>query len=152
MPSAVATPGPPAAKVRADLIAGLPFGIWLSVLLVLVILVPMVTIQVMVAGPLLHQRGPRLSVLLPYLERAFPATALIGLTCGWVGGFAAWEIFLRHNLDVRKPLLWTLPLIGTLALALTGALRGWAWPVRLLLHAVWLVSLGLLAVQWMAFR
>src|SRR5262249_27118947 len=41
-----------AAKVRADLIAGLPFGTWISVLLVLVVGVPMVTVQVMVAGPL----------------------------------------------------------------------------------------------------
>ena len=42
-------------KVRADLIAGIPLGIWLGALSLLTMEMLIYTIMVMVAGPLLRQ-------------------------------------------------------------------------------------------------
>jgi hypothetical protein len=36
-------------------------------------------------------------------------------------------------------------------LVLTGILRGWPWPLRLLLHASWLFCMGSLVARWMSF-
>jgi uncharacterized membrane protein YoaK (UPF0700 family) len=79
-------------------------------------------------------------VLLPYFERALPATILIA----FVLGFAAAEVLLRRYVNVRPLLIWFMLLLGLLALA--GALRGWPWPMRLVLHAAWLFTMGLLVV------
>jgi hypothetical protein len=139
-----------AAKIRADLIAGLPLGIWLGALTVLAGVMPMVTIQVMAAGPLLRRRGPSPAVLLPYLERTIPVTVLIALLGALLGSLAGAEILLRYSINVRPTLIWYLPAFGLLAVALTGVLRGWPWPLRLVLHAAWLVGLGMLAGRWAA--
>ena len=42
--------------------------------------------------------------------------------------------------------IWYLALLGLLALAVTSTLRSWPWPLRLLLHVSWLLSLILLTV------
>jgi hypothetical protein len=43
--------------------------------------------------------------------------------------------------------IWHLPLFGLLVLALVGSVRGWPWPVRLLLQAGWLVFAAMLAIR-----
>jgi hypothetical protein len=121
-----------------DLAAGIPPGIWLGALFVLTVGVPVLTAQVMAAGPLLRQQGPRLVVLLPYVEVAFPATVL------FVFAFAA---PVAHYFNVPL-LIWHLPLFGLLVLALTATLRGWPWPLRLLLHAGWIFSAGMAGLRW----
>ena len=126
-------------KIRLDLLTGIPPGIWLSALAVLVLGVLICTAQVMAAGPLLRRPGARGAVLLPYLEAAFPATVLIALAFGalLLGGY------------VQRPLqIWHLPLFGLLVLALTSTVRGWPWPLRLVLHVGWLVSAGMLAAWY----
>jgi hypothetical protein len=141
-------------KVRADLIARLPLGIWAGALVLLVIGVPLYTTQVMAAGSLLRQRGACLAILLPYLERAVPPMILLSTAAG----FAATETILgeslrqRFNIDLRSLRLWYLPVLALVMLALTSALRGWPWPVRLVLHAGWLVSYGLLMAQWLSMH
>ena len=57
------------------------------------------------------------------------------------------DFLLRHGIRARPALIWFAPLYGFLALAFTGSLRGWPWPLRLALHAGWLCCLGLLAAQ-----
>jgi hypothetical protein len=55
---------------------------------------------------------------------------------------------LEHifNLPLR---IWHLALFVLLGLALTGTLRGRPWPLRLLLHAGWLFSSGMVALRWL---
>jgi predicted Ser/Thr protein kinase len=129
-------------KVRADLIAGIPLGIWLGALGLLTMEVLLYTIMVMVAGPLLRQHGARPVVLLPYFERAFPTTTLIVLSAG----FLVAETLLRRVGNLGPLRVWYLALLGLLALAVTSTSRGWPWPLRLLLHVSWLLSLILLTV------
>jgi hypothetical protein len=129
-------------KIRADLIAGIPLGIWFAALVGLLGALPLLTAQVAAAGPLLRRLGVRPAVLLPYLERALPATTLIG----WVLSLTVGLPLVGRFVDVRPFLIWAPPLCGLLALALTGALRNWPWPVRLVLHAGWLGYFGVLAM------
>ena len=112
------------------------------------------TIQVMAAGPLLRCRGARPAVLLPYFEQTLPAMLLIALGFG----YAVAELLLRRMVNVRPALPWFLPLLGLLALAYTGAVRRWPWPVRLVLHAAWLLGVaayiallrtGVITIQWL---
>jgi hypothetical protein len=137
-------------KIRADLIARLPLGIWVGVLVLLVWVVPLYTTQMMAAGPLLRRHGVCSAVLLPYLERAIPTMVLIGLVVGFVLAEPFMrEFLLRYHIDTRSQRIWVLPMLPLLVAALTSTLRGWPWPVRLVLHAGWLVSMGLLVRQWL---
>jgi serine/threonine protein kinase len=133
-------------KIRADLIAGLPFGIWLGALAVLIWYMPVFTIQVMAAAPLLRRQGLRPAVLLPYVERAFPATVLIALGFGLLAiPLVLRTALLEVKINMGILLLMYLPLLGLLVLALTSTLRGWPWPLRLVLHAGWLCTVAALA-------
>jgi eukaryotic-like serine/threonine-protein kinase len=134
-----------AAKIRADLMAGIPQAFWAAAVMLLTVVVPIFTLQVMAAGPLVRQRGVRVSLLWPYLERAFPATAMIVLALQLVAVATLFSAAL-----VAPLLLWYVPLFVTLPLALIGAMRGWRWPVRLLLHTAWLLSAALLVSRWMS--
>jgi hypothetical protein len=135
-------------KVRADLIAGLPLGIWLSVLLLLPFAVLIFTTQVMAAGPLLRRPGPGPPVLVPYLERALPSTVLIALGCGFAVTPLLRPQLIRVPINVLSVLISYLPLFGLLVLALTATRRGWPWPLRLVLHAGWLLGVALPTVLW----
>jgi predicted Ser/Thr protein kinase len=124
-------------KIRADLIAGIPLGIWLGALALLTMEMLIYTILVMVAGPLLRQHGARPIVLLPYFERAFPTITLIAMSAGYLVA----EFLLRHMVNSAPLRIWYLPLLALLALAVGSTLRRWPWPVRLLLHSSWLLCL-----------
>jgi predicted Ser/Thr protein kinase len=129
-------------KVRADLIAGIPLGIWSGALGLLTMEVLIYTIMVLAAGPLLREHGARPVVLLPYFERAFPTITLIALAAGLVVA----ETLLRHMVKFGQLRTWYLTLLGLMALAVLSTWRGSPWPLRLLLHVSWLFSLALLTV------
>ena len=76
----------------------------------------------------------------------------MGLTSAFVISLAMPGALLRQGIDIRLHTLWYLPVIGMLALALTGTLRGWAWPLRLLLHVGWPSSMLLLVAQVLIAR
>jgi hypothetical protein len=127
------------AKLRGDLIAGIPPGVWLGALWLFAVYGTMFTMHVMAAGPLLRRHGPRPAVLWPYFERVIPATFLIMLAIG----LAAVAVATRYlHIAYIAPLLLIahLPLLGLLGLAVTSTWRGWVWPVRLLLHASWVLG------------
>jgi predicted Ser/Thr protein kinase len=129
-------------KIRADLIAGIPLGIWLGALSVLTIEMLIYTIMVLVAGPLLRQHGARPVVLLPYFEWTFPIITLITLSAGYV----AVELLLRHMVNIAPMRVWYLPQLALLALAVVSTLRRWPWPARLLLHSSWVLCLLVFSV------
>jgi hypothetical protein len=93
----------------------------------------------MAAGPLLRRQGPRLAVLLPCVEVSVLATVL------FVFAFSA-PLGHYFNLPLR---IWHALLFVLLGLVLTGTLRGWPWPLRLLLHAGWLFSANMVALRWL---
>jgi hypothetical protein len=103
-------------------------------------------IQVMTAGRLLRRRGVHPAMLLPYQQRTVPVTFLVDLSGALIGTHTV----LRYSIDLRPTLIGYPPTFGLLALALTGALRGWPWPVRLGLHAGRLAGIGMLAAHWVA--
>jgi predicted Ser/Thr protein kinase len=125
-------------KIMTDLTAGIPPGIWFGAMFVLAVSVPVFTAQVMTAGPLLRRHEPSLAMLLPYFEVSVPATVL------FVFAFAA-PASQYFNIPLQ---IWHLPMFGLLVLALTATLRGWPWPLRLLLHAGWLFSAGMAGLRW----
>jgi hypothetical protein len=140
-------------KMRADLVARAPLGIWLAVLGLLTMALLVFTTQAMVAGPLLRRLGARHAVL-PYLERAIPATLLIFLVPGFaLGAVLVQSQVIDLNLLGLKINLWSalasyLPMFGFLALWLAAALRGWAWPVRLALAVGWLLGAVVPSIYW----
>jgi hypothetical protein len=135
-------------KLRADLIAGIPLGIWLAALMVLAMAVPMFTVQVMAAGPLLRRHGVSLAVVLPYCERAFPAVLLLTTPISLVAAFTLARTYLPPSFDFRPLFICYASLFGLLALALTSTLRGWGWLPRLVLHLGWLLGVVWLVVLW----
>lgn len=144
-------------KIRTDLIAGFPLGIGLMVVLIIPTSLMIFTIQCLAAGPLLRRHGARRAVLLPYCERAIPATLLAAM--GWslfVGTIllrphvseATARGFSAANVHVGAALLSYLPMFGLLVLAIVGTLRQWRWPLRLSLHTGWLLGLIIPMVLW----
>ena len=141
-------------KLRADLLAGAPFGIWLAVPVIMIFTPLMFATQTMLAGPLLRRLGVRPALLLPYLERAIPATMLTIMAPGFV--LAAILVssnvfnFEEHNIHINplSAMASYVPMVSFAALALTSALRGWAWPVRMALHAGWIAGAAVPTIYW----
>jgi hypothetical protein len=74
---------------------------------------------------------------------------LIALGLGLLGGLAAAEILrTRFGIDLHAFLFWYIPVLTLLVLTLIGIWRGCTWPLRMVLHAGWLLGLGLVAVRW----
>jgi hypothetical protein len=125
-------------KLRTDLIARIPLGIWWSMLYILGVSESICIAGTMAGGPVVRRHGRSLAVFLPCLEIGFPCTLLVGLAFG-----VPFTLFLsRATLEV-----WHAVLALFLMLALVAALRGSPWYVRLLLQAGWLFALVMLAVH-----
>jgi serine/threonine protein kinase len=125
-------------KLRADLIARIPLGIWLSMLYILGVSESICIVGTMAGGPLVRRHGRSLAVILPGLEIGFPCTLLVGLAFG-----VPFTLFLeRATLEI-----WHAALALFLVLALVAALRRWPWYIRLLFQAGWLFALVMLDVH-----
>jgi hypothetical protein len=119
-------------KVLADLAAGVPLGLWLGALFCLVPTVVFVTGQTVVAGALLRRSGHVRGMIVRYAELS---VLVVLLGAGTIRRLAG--IVLGGG-DV--PMAAYLLLCGLMLLALVGALRGWPWPLRLVLHAAWVAA------------
>jgi hypothetical protein len=136
-------------KLRADLIAGLPLGIWFVAAGLLAVVVPLFALQVLIAGPLIRRHGLHPAVLIPYFERAFPLMLSLAML-----GFLAvlflpdWYL-LRFSRNFQRPaLVWYLPVLVLAVPAVMSTWRDWPWPLRVLLYSAWFVSIGLMAAQF----
>jgi ribonuclease P protein component len=125
-------------KLRADLTARIPLGIWLGILFMLGVCESVCIAGTMAAGPLVRRHGLAAAVILPYLEIVIPSTALLLLACGmllnpWVkkGDLEAWHLIMAMFL----------------LLAIVAALRRWPWYARLLLQAGWMFVIIFLAIK-----
>lgn len=113
-------------KLRADLLAGIPVGIWLSMLLMLGLCEGMSIGQTLVASLLLCRYKNVRTMIVPYIEFAVASMVALG-----GGGF----------LMLSAPFWWriaTLPVLGLVALVVMGILRQWPWQIRILLLGAWL--------------
>jgi tRNA A-37 threonylcarbamoyl transferase component Bud32 len=127
-------------KIRADLITGIPTGIWLGMLYIVGIFGGACTCETMAAGALLRRHGQLGPMVLPYVEIAVPSSILI---CGAFGALAGFyfNLFTLH--------VWHLSMVAFLVLTIVSILRGWHWAVRFALQFGWLLSLVLLAIAKM---
>jgi hypothetical protein len=110
---------------------GIPYGIWLGMVIVLGLMGPMFVVETLAAGSLLRRHGRVRRMIGPYFELVLPATLSI-LLAGGLLYRSAWGQF-----DQYKGILLVLPF---LALALTGVLRQWHGALRALLHVGWLAA------------
>jgi hypothetical protein len=124
-------------KVRADLLTGIPMGIWLGMLYIVGIFGGVCTCETMAAGALLRRHGQLGPMVLPYVETAVPSSVLICFAFGALAGFY-FNLFTLH--------VWHLSMVAFLVLAIVGILREWHWGVRVALQLGWFVSLILLGI------
>jgi hypothetical protein len=125
-------------KIRADLLAAVPLGIWRGLLLFLALAGPTALFETMAAGPLLRRGGRFATIVGAYLERSIPATSLV-LVC--VGAT------LRFWQDPSAIRSGYLSIVLFLALALVAAVRGWHWSLRLSFQAAWVGIVVVLLVE-----
>jgi predicted Ser/Thr protein kinase len=129
------------AKVYVDLLAGIPLGIGLAMLFMLVTFEVLAIGQTLGAGVLLRRHGRTRAMLLPYLEYAF-----IGTPGLYLAIFL--PIYWVYHGEVLAFILSALGSAG-LATALAGILRGWRWTARLPFYAL---SVALLVPVIYQFR
>jgi hypothetical protein len=126
-------------RLRAELTARIPLGIWWSMLYILVVSECICITGTMAGGPVVRRHGRSLAVIVPLLEIGYRSTLLVGMAFG-----LPFTIFLgRVTLEV-----WHAVLALFLVLALVATLRRSPWYIRLLLQAGWLFALVMLDIRW----
>jgi hypothetical protein len=125
-------------KLRADLIARIPLGIWLSMLYILGLSESICIAGTVAGGPLVRRHGRSFAAILLLLELGFPCTLLVGLA------FSVPFTFFLSRITLE---IWHAVLALFLVLALVAALRRSPWYVRLLMQAGWLFAGSMLAVH-----
>jgi hypothetical protein len=125
-------------KLRADLIARIPLGIWWSILCIFGVSECISITGTMVGGPLVRRHGRSLAAIVSCLELGFPCTLLVGMVLG-----IPFVLFVgRVSLDI-----WHAVLSLFLVLALLATLRGSPWYIRLLLQAGWVFAMVMLVIR-----
>ncbi len=132
-------------KIRADLMAHIPFGIWTGMLFVLVLYETVCVGGTLAASTLLRRYRRVRAVILPYLEFTVPATLL----CSIGISFLTAPYFHRVTggmlgAPLSSGSVWHLLLFLLLGLTITGVLRGWPWLARLSLQAGWVFAVAML--------
>jgi hypothetical protein len=110
---------------------GVPHGIWVGMVTVVVFMGLICILQTMAAGNLLRRHARVRQMIGPYLEVVIPAMLVIVLVSNY---------FLRWGVGLT-PHRWYFPAIPLMALALTAVLGRWHWSMRGVLHAGWLTAL-----------
>ncbi len=129
-------------KLRVELIAGFPVGLWLAMLVLVPFSVVVFTTQTALAGPRVRASRTIAATILGYMDSAIPATCLLVLVPSFVVALFLPPRFLeKTNIDIPLILLWNLPMLGLLGLALFAARRYWPLPARLALHVAWILAM-----------
>jgi hypothetical protein len=123
-------------KLRADLTAAAPFGIWLGLFFNLGMGVTVSLAETLAAGVLLRRGGGIRAMIGPYVELAIPGMLLVlGLSSG------ATRLSFKWFREQPGHLPAAVLALVLLALAVTAVLRGWHWLFRSVLHIAWLAGL-----------
>lgn len=120
-------------KVYLDQFTGIPIGLWLGAVSVLMMgMIPAIS-GTLIAGSLLQRKQRLAAILIPYMEIMGTASLaclfLVGNTVGQWSGFPI----------IAPPLHYQVPFYGLLFLASIAAYRCWNLPVRGVLHIVWIL-------------
>ncbi len=126
-------------KIRADLIFGIPRGIWLGVLNSFLVGVASGVGGTVAACRLLRRHGRSRAMAVLYAEMAVPATLLL---------LRIMNLFYNYFVRGRNTLgndwqtvVGSVALLSLLALAVIAAWRHWHWSIRALLVPVWVYAL-----------
>jgi hypothetical protein len=124
-------------KLRVDLVAGIPRGLALGLFPTLAICIIVAAFQTAAAGHLIRTR-PRWWVAAgAYAEFALTSVMLLNILVTVL--ILSWFV---PRLLPQGSYFWalalTVPQVVPMTLALVALFRGWRWPWRLPLHALWL--------------
>jgi serine/threonine protein kinase len=123
-------------KIMADQGARTQWGILLGLVFAVGTGVCVSVAETLAAGVLLRRIGRVRAVIWPYLELAVPGALLImALVSGGARLGVGW--FAGHPAQLLMAILS----VASLAAAVAAVLRGWHWPLRAALHAIWLASM-----------
>jgi hypothetical protein len=131
-------------KLRVELVAGIPQGLVLGLLPALLACVLLAPCETVAAAQLIRTRRRWWAAAGAYAEFAFTTLMLLNV-CVTVLLLSWFLPDVRPRLPYHWVLVLTVPLVTPMALAVVGLFRGWGWPWRLPLHAVWLSSVAVLA-------
>ena len=119
-------------KVYMDQFTGIPIGLWLGSIGVLIMGMTPAIFGTLLAGSLLQHQQRLVAILVPYMEIMGTASlACLFLVVNTVGRWSGFPI-------IAPPLHYQLPFYGLLFLASIAAYRCWKLPVRSVLHIVWI--------------
>jgi serine/threonine protein kinase len=123
------------AKLETDQIANLGSGILFLIFLSLAFVGPLCVGETLVAGRLLRRHGRARSAILPYCEMAVPAA----FTFWYLQSFLIWICFAPPVEGKLQFLIRTLICALAPVPAVVSVWRQWPWPLRVLLHAGWIL-------------
>jgi tRNA A-37 threonylcarbamoyl transferase component Bud32 len=130
-------------KMACDAVIGVQAALLQALPLFFTVLIVVPALQALVAGYLLRRYQRPWLVTLAYAERIVPLTLslLYSVVLIW-GTFVFRAMITAGWLGKFQHLAWRLEvLVVVLIVAQVAAWRGWPWPLRLLLHASWMVFL-----------
>jgi tRNA A-37 threonylcarbamoyl transferase component Bud32 len=128
-------------KMVCDTVIGIQTGMMKVILIYFGLLILIPAVETMAAGYLMRSYQRPWLVLGAYAERIIPMAMTLLMVV-----LLTWSVFFGGDQDPAlwfmrlKPGMWILVagFIVILVLAQVAAWRGWAWPIRLLLHAAWI--------------
>lgn len=129
-------------KIRSDLIAGLPIGLW-GGFSVFLMTMPLVMLGSIYAWRLQSHNWSKLYTFFKYIDAAFAFSILISFLI---------LLFLTRPLGAGiyiPPFFGTVMLVGALVIALAAAIKAWSWYLRVPIHLVWIVLVAFYCMQVM---
>jgi tRNA A-37 threonylcarbamoyl transferase component Bud32 len=130
-------------KMACDAVLGVQSGLLRSLLLYFTILIVAPALQGLMAGHLLRRYERPWPAIGAYAERMAPLTLSLLYVVALVwGGFLFQGVATESWFVKFQRQAWRLEvLVVMLIVAQVAAWRGWPWPLRLCLHAAWIVWL-----------
>jgi hypothetical protein len=128
-------------KMVCDAVIGGQTGLLWALPLYFTILILGPAVEAVAAGSLWRRYGRPWPVVGAYVERIIPLALSLIFGCQLVlAPFGLWAIGTEDWLGTFQRSYWPLAVaVAVLIAAQAASRRGWPWPLRLLLHASWVV-------------
>ena len=119
---------------------GLPYGIWVGMTFSLFVMNFICIVGTLAAGMLSRRYGTVRAALVPHFELVVPTILLVGAVMNFLSNLVTNRNWIGYS--------YYIPVFVSLMLAVNSVLVGWRWPVRLVLHAAWITSVYVFAVEF----